>query len=126
MLQCRPDSLPLLFFPRHEPFRAKVVKKLMELPSTLFRTYLIFIEQRVPKLLKTLRLLQLPPDRARDIVEAETLARVGVEGDQLVAKLGFHELGCALEHGHSLSSPRSPARRRAALVSPAGFEPATY
>ena len=98
----------------------QLIEKLAKLQRTLFLTDLIFGQQGIADLLEALRVRQMTPNGGSDLVESEALACLGIECDQLIAELGFHEIDGAAIYwaGQELSLWT--------LVSPAGFEPATY
>ena len=73
-----------------QAFCAEITDQILQFPAALLRLYLILVEQRVSKLLETFGLLELPPHRRRDIVEAEAFAGLRIERDKFVAELCFH------------------------------------
>ena len=87
----------------------------------LIRLDVILGEKLAAEFVERLRLLQTAPHARGDLVEAEAGASVRIERDQLRVKLGLHEIdGSKIDrHDHS-------RMLRGKLVSPAGFEPATY
>ena len=67
-----------------------------------------------------------------DRIDARLVSRIP-ESVKLIAQFGFHEVRCAPVHSHSANPPSRGAKpsqsvrlRSMSLVSPAGFEPATY
>lgn len=93
----------LLLYLGDQAARQKVVQQLGELGRALVGADLIFGEQRIEQLVETLGLFQPLPDGGRDCVEAEAMAGIWIERDQLVPDLGFHQVNGASVHsiGHS-------------------------
>ena len=104
---------------RHDSLGRHFAQKALELPRTFRRIYLILLQQSLLQLPEGLGLIEQAPDRGCDAIEAEAGASIGLKRDKLVAKLSFHEV----HRSRVNRQPRVSLRR---LVSPAGFEPATY
>src|SRR4051812_16288919 len=116
----------------HKSSGDQIVEKCPELACALFGFDLILIEQSVAQLFEAPGLLELAPDGGSHAIEAKAFARVWVERHKLIAEFRLHEVDGTtvqqLPHVPSTSSRVALRHRRQMreLVSPAGFEPATY
>ena len=98
----------------------QILQQRAEFRRALLRLHFVFAEQRVAELIEALGLSELPPHAGCYVVEAEAFARSRIESNEFVAELRLHQLDRTPVHRH-LTLPFWLS-----LVSPAGFEPATY
>jgi hypothetical protein len=111
--------------PDQAPFH-EIVEKPLELGRALILANVIFANQAVAKLVEACGLGKAPPNRGRDFIEAKASPRVRIESHQLFAQFGFHQFDSATVHWVTQKRLLAPLTLAQEVVSPAGFEPATY
>ena len=63
------------------------------------------LQQSIAELIECRRIFDPAPNPGRDLIKAKAITRIGVERDQLVAEVGFHQVDGAMvtgiRHQHS-------------------------
>jgi hypothetical protein len=97
----------------HKALVNQVIEQHLKFGGAFFGTDVEFVEQLAPQLVESFGIFEIAPNRRRHGVEAKTIAGGGIERDELIADLGFHQTyGTTIDwtgHTYSNNGGRSSA-----------------